>query len=122
MYPHLRKGDFVTVAKTLFQDLSVGNIVVFKGDLNYVAHRIIKVIKTSEGFKLITKGDSCNKADAPVPEDRYLGKIIAFERKEKKTDLETSFYKKYSVFLAFISPYTAIVYSFVRFFKHLFRN
>ena len=66
MYPHLRRGDYVTITKTPFQQLKAGDIIVFKSFNKYIAHRIIKIIKTSEGNQVIPKGDSCKKADTPV--------------------------------------------------------
>jgi len=120
MYPHLRQGDYVTVAKTPYEKLKVGDIIVFKGLYHNVAHRIIKILKTNDGFLILPKGDSSERHDMPISEDKYFGKIISFERNGKKTELESSFYKRYNVFLATISPYTPVVYGFVRFFKHLF--
>ena len=58
MYPHLRKGDYVTVAKIPYQDLKKGDIIVFIGENKYIAHRIIKIIKNTEGNLILPKGGS----------------------------------------------------------------
>lgn len=122
MYPHLRNKDYVTITKTSFNQLKIGDIIVFKAKFKYVAHRIIKIRKTDEGMQILPKGDSCKKPDNPILQDKYIGKIISFERNGRKINFETKMYKYYNFFLASISSYTPIVYSFVRFFKHLFRN
>jgi len=120
MYPHLRKGDYVTISKIPFKDIKKGDIIVFRSASKFIAHRVIKKKHTGSSFVFITKGDSCKKPDSPVNRERYFGRIEAFERKGKIYRFNTPFFRNYNVFLALISPYTPIVYSFVRFFKHLF--
>lgn len=120
MYPHLRKGDYVTISKIPFEDIKKGDIIVFRSAAKFIAHRVIKKKPRNNSFIFITKGDSCKKADNPVNKERFLGRIEAFERNGKTYRFNTPFFRNYNVFLALISPYTPIVYSFVRFFKHLF--
>jgi len=121
MYPHLQKKDYVTVAKRPFESLQKGDVIVFKRSAKYVAHRIIRIVKSSEGRQIITKGDSCKSADSPILKDNYIGKIIGYERCGHYKNLESRFNSRFNLFLASISPYTQIVYSTVRFFKHLLR-
>ena len=122
MYPHLRKKDYVTITKTPFDELKKGDVIVFKGFLKFIAHRIIKIVRMPEEIQVITKGDSCRKSDTPISQDKYIGKIISFERNGHYRNLESLFFNRYNFFLACISLYTPVVDSFVRFFKHLFRS
>ena len=121
MYPHLRRGDYVHISKKRYELLNVGDIIVFRGLQKYVAHRIIRKEFSENKLYYITKGDSCKKEDNPVRKENYFGKIISFERKGKTYHLENRFFRSYHYFLAFISPYTPVIYSLLRFLKHLFK-
>jgi len=122
MFPHLRKGDYVRVTKTPLENIKKGDVVVFKGINKYVAHRAIKIVRKADLYYIITKGDSLSKPDKIVTKENYIGKIISYQRKKRIVYLESPFYKKYNFFLASISPYTPIIYRFVRFLKHAFSD
>jgi len=122
MYPHLRKGDYVHISKINFELLHPGDIIVFKGKEKYVAHRIIKKVSGLDFLYYITKGDSCKRADKAVTKENYFGKIVSFKRNGKKYHMGSRFFKNYNRFLAFISPYTPIIYSTLRFSIHLFKS
>lgn len=119
MYPHIQKGMYVTIHKVPYHKLERGDVVVFRTDAKYIAHRLIRLKQTDKGTVLITKGDSLKRADAPVTPDRYFGKITAIESKGRIINCESKSYKCYSRFLAAVTFYTPPVYSVFRFFRHL---
>ncbi|MDD3878071.1 MAG: signal peptidase I [Bacteroidales bacterium] len=122
MYPFIKKGSFVVIKKTDFHTIKTGDIVVFKGHLKIVAHRVIKIKKNADNWLLVCKGDSCNRADVPFSSDKYVGKVVAIERNNKTVNLESRTYQIINKTVAFFSPFFPVVYDTIRFFKHLFRD
>lgn len=122
MYPHIKKGSLLTIKKVDMSLLKKGDVVVFSGDNKFVAHRILKVASSQQVLLITTKGDSCKRKDAVFGVEKYIGKVIFVENNGKITDMESPFRKSANAFLAFISPYTPVVYNIIRFFKHLFRK
>ena len=86
MVPTLGVGDFIFIqAIDNFNDVvaapqPVGNIIVFiRPGFNdeYIVHRAIARVNTSEGWVYTTKGDNNAFPDGvPVPESRVIGKVI----------------------------------------------
>lgn len=63
MTPALKTGDKITVEPVKTDNISVGQVIVFKSiSGKMIVHRIIK----KNGFVIITAGDSNRKYDEPV--------------------------------------------------------
>src|SRR5215213_8191126 len=78
MFPVLFSGDKVLVKKSLLEELSVGDIIVwFDGTDQRVAHRIVSINTSSTPALITTKGNVCYEADPPVEFNRVLGKVVA---------------------------------------------
>ena len=89
MFPCLRKGDISIVEPCNISDLLPGDIIVFKIDKKFIAHRLLKMIQTDNCTKLICKGDSCYKRDQAIDSNDLVGRISGFERGEKKVNFNT---------------------------------
>jgi len=79
MHPTIENGDLIIIDWTRFENLKVGDIIVFKRPLlnDKVVHRIIEV-KTVNGERVfVTKGDN-NQIPDPnyVKSDNYIGRYI----------------------------------------------
>ncbi len=120
MYPYIRKGSLLIISHVDFDKVAKGDVVVFKGQDKFIAHRLIKVQYVNKQRQLTTKGDSCNNADTAFGKDLYIGKVIAVEKNGKTIDMTTWMQKKTGLFLAIVSPYTPIVYNSIRFLKKMF--
>ena len=69
----LNAGDAVVIYNTPFEDLEIGDVIVYQSttDNRMIIHRIVN--ETNEGF--ITKGDNNALADTQViTKDSYMGK------------------------------------------------
>lgn len=96
MLPALRRGDILGVEnRTSFNDLKIGDIIVFKspglredtGEHEIIVHRVAKIYTTPQGERIIrAKGDanpnSIYLIDYPVTSDRYIGKVLFITTKE----------------------------------------
>lgn len=73
MEPTIMPGDYVLYSQADFEDVSVGDIIIYRNDSDiYVIHR---VIEKGENF-LVTKGDNNPIADDPISPERVYGKYI----------------------------------------------
>jgi hypothetical protein len=71
---------FYTLAPSKFEkkiiDLKKGDVIVFQRKEQLIVHRYIAPNKS--------QGDACLRADEPINATNYLGKITAFQRKNKE--------------------------------------
>lgn len=92
MFPVLLSGDKVLVKRSLLEELSVGDIIVWSDDsLKRVAHRILSMDVSATPPLITTKGDRGMGPDSPVKFDRVMGKIVAVLREGEvrwMTDLD----------------------------------
>jgi len=79
MFPVLLAGDKALVKRTKFEDLKVGDIIVWsKTPGNMVAHRVTLLDLTAAS--VVTKGDLLVRSDEPIQSGDVLGKIVAVLR------------------------------------------
>jgi signal peptidase I len=125
MFPILKNGDTVFIKKIPVNLLKRGDIVVYRSTSKMIAHRILFIQNKNNQIRLITKGDSLILIDKAVSETDYIGKITAFQRKNKSYDLETarmSSQSKLTAIISFISiPFLIILLPLTLFF-HFFRT
>jgi len=110
MWPLVRDGDVVTIEKALPSSLRVGDLVFFvNAEGSPVLHRLIRKRCAADGRMVFqTKGDALLSKDAPVPENRVLGKVCRIEQKNasgrvKSADLESNFWRTANEVIARIS-------------------
>lgn len=91
MAPSIRDGEWVRVEHAAPQDLRAGDIVLYRSLSNTaVAHRIVRIEEERAGnIQMITQGDSCRFADAPIPASRVIGRVMAVERQGQFVSLDT---------------------------------
>ncbi|MCW3805978.1 S24/S26 family peptidase [Plebeiibacterium marinum] len=104
MFPFFLPGDTVRVKKVAVQDLIKGDVVVFRGSLRLVAHRLLSWDKNNR--RLFCKGDGLIYKDRPVVFNDYCGKVILHFRKGRV--MESSNLGKRLI--AYVSPFTGIVF------------
>jgi hypothetical protein len=75
MLPTLLPGDLLVIRRTNYDEISAGDIVLFRRDDSLFVHRVVE----SDSASLMTRGDSMA---APDPEGaiELLGKVISVER------------------------------------------
>ncbi len=76
MVPIYEKGDAVIYKKIDPRKLQAGEIIAFEKSNRIITHRIVKIIKTKDSFKITTKGDANNAPDVwTVGEEEVLGVV-----------------------------------------------
>ena len=93
MLPKLKVGDLLIVKHdyvgfTAFNDLKIGDIIVFKtpgvtsdGQHKIIVHRVAQIVNDNDGNRIIrTKGDANPSSipflDYPIREKNYIGKVV----------------------------------------------
>jgi len=77
MRPSLRDGDVVSVVRTGFEDIGVGDVVCYAPEPGRVTlHRVVG----RDAVCLVTKGDALGWVER-VPARRVLGKVTGVERR-----------------------------------------
>jgi signal peptidase I len=93
MFPFLKEGDVALIKKVEITALKIGDVIVFKQGEKMIAHRLFEIVKNGEHFTITTKGDTSQNNDPIFTEKEYVGKIISYNRKEKKITITTKFYE-----------------------------
>jgi signal peptidase len=87
MHPTIRHGDVITVEPVAPFKLKRGDIILYRFQKDFIAHRIVNV-EEREGCKLtfILRGDASTACDAPVKPEQVLGKVVCLERDHRIID------------------------------------
>jgi Peptidase S24-like len=75
MLPSLWPGDLVTVQAASFENLRIGDIVLYSRDSRFFTHRLQHKTET-----LIAIGDCMSAADPPIAPSQVLGRVISVRR------------------------------------------
>ena len=89
MYPFIKPGDIGTIVKCSISSLRIGEIVVFKQQNNWIAHRLLKKQNIDDAIVLIAKGDTSRKNDRPIEEDMFIGRLTTLNRNGRTIDLDS---------------------------------
>lgn len=80
MYPTFRNGDCGQVEKCIPEELTIGDIVVFKAHDKLIAHRLTAILKQNNVQLFTAKGDKNRFKDAPFTSEDLVGKITSIKR------------------------------------------
>jgi signal peptidase len=80
MVPAIRPGDLISVERARVEEISSGEIVVFKREGRLVAHRVVARTGIPSESYLVTRGDRTRRNDALVSSAELVGRITRIER------------------------------------------
>lgn len=75
MWPDIRSGDELRLARISFEQIAPGDIVLFHNDTTLVAHRVLKAYEESGRAMLLVKGDNRTFADPPIFYEQVVGRV-----------------------------------------------
>lgn len=79
MLPTLWPGDLLTIEAKSFDQVRVGDVVLFVREDRFFIHRILRKDDLAAGKYLVTRGDAMPEADTPVYPGELLGKVVSVE-------------------------------------------
>ncbi len=77
MRPMLRDGDRVRLAPVIFARARLGDVVLRVEPSGPVIHRVVGWWPSRSGWRLLTKGDSAHRLDAPLSPEGLAGRVVA---------------------------------------------
>lgn len=84
MQPIIQKGDWIVIEPIVNPEmLSIGDIVLFSRENEFVVHRLIG---WRDG-KMIAQGDWAKIVDLPILKCKVIGKVIKVEKKKLRIHL-----------------------------------
>jgi signal peptidase I len=87
MHPTIRHGDVITVEPVEPNILKGGDIILYRLQSDFIAHRIVKIEERDGcGLTFIVRGDASVTCDAPVKPEQILGKVACLERDHQVID------------------------------------
>lgn len=80
MMPCMLPGDLVTVKRASSNEVSDGEIVLFKRANGFGLHRVVAQPEAVPGCALLTRGDRLRNNDPLVSSEALLGRVESIER------------------------------------------
>jgi signal peptidase I len=80
MTPAVQPGDILSIQHVDFQEISIGQIVLYARDGRLITHRVVEKSAGAQTPHLITRGDRIVQNDYPVSPDELLGRVKFIER------------------------------------------
>ena len=77
MRPAIRAGDVLVIGRCVMEEISSGDVVLFRSGQRLVAHRVTGKHGGARAGVMITKGDALSQEDPPVAFSNVLGRVIA---------------------------------------------
>ena len=87
MMPTLWPHDMVRIVKRPFEELGVGNIVLYERNNRFYLHRLRKIIPEGSSYVLIARGDALPHNDPPLPASHVLGVLAGVRRGDQMLTL-----------------------------------
>jgi signal peptidase I len=106
MFPFLMHNDVVQISSVETEHLKRGDIVVFKLNNRWVAHRLVK--KNIDKKLFYTRGDSRTTKDLPVNQSQIKGIVVKIVKSRWK--LAHFSIGKSGKYISFFSPITAPIF------------
>ena len=88
MLPLMRDGNHVLVAHDS-TSIHIGDVIVFWQSDHLFVHRVIRIERTSQPVRFLTKGDNAPNFDSPVSVEEVIGRVIAIQRDDREILLDT---------------------------------
>jgi signal peptidase I len=80
MYPFIKPGAIILIEPLKEESVPVpGEIIAWKRESGFVVHRLVRIVKSGNEVRYITRGDSCSLEDQPVSKEQIAGKVVRIE-------------------------------------------
>jgi len=86
MFPRIRPNDRITVAARRLEEISVGEIAVFRRDNRIIAHRVVEVGENDGVPYLVTRPDRASLNEMPLHAADVLGVVTRVQRRNRDVD------------------------------------
>jgi signal peptidase I len=83
MLPVVWPGDTLVIERVENGTVSEGDIILFRRDRRFFAHRVVGKSSAAGDAQLLTRGDALAQADPPVGDRDLLGKVTFIIRNGK---------------------------------------
>jgi len=81
MVPAIADSELIIIEQVARDEVSCGDIVLYASlSDTAVIQRVLRFEESSYGLLMVTRGDSCDFDNVPVPTERVLGKVVGVER------------------------------------------
>ncbi len=117
MSPLLRTGDSIYVEPVKAEDLSAGDILVYKTQGNMVAHRLIRILRSNGKFMFLTKGDTFSSADSLLKESDLIGRVYATGKYGMDLNFKKGIFSMVNRLSYLLSPLSSFLYNLRRKYK-----
>lgn len=108
MQPLINQDDKIYIEKVAFEDLAIGDIIVFYQNNKLISHRFIR----KKNGKIIAKGDNSLLFDKPFEPKQIFGRVSKIQGKNDTIDLNlkmAQITKYYFLFYSLIISYAALL-------------
>jgi len=88
MYPLIRSGDVVEITPAAFDEVDVGDVVLFRAEDRLLVHRVIGHTLEGQCRRLRVRGDRFLQENLPVDRADVLGRVDIVYRNQRTMRLD----------------------------------
>jgi signal peptidase I len=82
MLPHIRPGDLLVVHRCAFEDVRLGDVLLFRVGQRLFAHRVAAKDRRPAADLFITQGDALMDQDPPVSSANVIGRVTSIQSRK----------------------------------------
>lgn len=98
MLPLISEGDEVLVKHVKAQELSLGDVIVYKKEELFIIHRFL--YKRNKDGYIVAKGDNSFKLDGPFNDTYFLGRAVEIRKNCRRPLKLDSIYRRLMAYCA----------------------
>ena len=107
MYPFLRNRSKVLVKETPFNNLKVGDIIVYRSSSQMICHRLVRKLDQGDNKILYVRGDAARGLGEPVTEQMLIGKVVGITKDNRVIMLTGKWRKIINILIVRFGPFIA---------------
>jgi signal peptidase I len=105
MWPFIRAGEKVFVKKSGIEELSRGDIILYRKDGELRLHRLVNKTEDEGEYTLYSRGDNSNSPPERVGKEMYIGKAVAVLRNGKLIDFSCGYQALINRCIIMLNPF-----------------
>lgn len=104
MRPFLKGGERLIIKKDIFEELSVGDIILYRTNNQTVCHRVVKRSIKDKEIIFFVRGDNSTALPEIITKDVFIGKMIGVIYNNRIIIIESKMWRIVNRGIVIIAP------------------
>lgn len=108
MWPFIRSGDKILVKNITAEDLSIGDVILYRVNGYLACHRLIKKALSGSEYLLYTRGDNTAGQAQIITADMLIGRVTGVLKRGRVVNFTSLLWMVINRFIAQAGPFVKI--------------